>query len=133
MKSGIEIEQDIYVLANAYFKDKIKGKVYRDEMRPINSEQEDLVVTFHTALDGQFQTGTVNLNLFVPKKFISNKYLKDIARITHLSKEMVNFKEQLKIGEYRYLSGSTIQDFDCPDEVNQHKINFRLYFNRKTF
>lgn len=133
MKSGIEIEQDIFVLAKSYFTGKIKGNIYRDEMRPINSQTEDLVVTFQTSLDGTFQVGTVNLNLFVPKILINGKYTKDIRRITELSKEMVNFKEQLKTGEYRFLDGVTIQDFDCPDELNQHKINLRLYFNRKTF
>lgn len=133
MKSGIEIEQDIYVLAKDYFTGKISGNVYRDEMRPHNSQSEDLVVTFQTAIDSYFQIGTVNLNLFVPKKLHKGEYIKDIGRITLLSQEMVKFKKQLRIGEYHFLNGTTIQDFDCPDEMNQHKINLRLYFNRKTF
>ena len=64
-KTASQIEADIY----KYFKDKINtlinGQTYRNGVRPLNSQKEDCVISFLTGLDGQYQTGVININIFI--------------------------------------------------------------------
>ena len=59
-KTGDEIELDVFnIITNSQLAKEIKGNVYREGTRDLNPMEEDIIVSFLTGLDGQFQTGSV--------------------------------------------------------------------------
>lgn len=68
-KTGDEIELDVFnIITNSQLAKEIKGNVYREGTRDLNPMEEDIIVSFLTGLDGQFQTGSVTVNIYVPDK-----------------------------------------------------------------
>lgn len=133
-KTEQQIERDFYSFVNKSTLGKaIKGKVYRDEMRPTDAKTEDLIVKFYTGLDGQVQTGTVILDIYVPD--ITNKdgrKVKNSPRIAELQVLILDFIENNDNTEYLMeteLSPYTIKS----EEIEQHEIKVRIKFNRTTF
>ena len=62
-KTGDEIELDVFnIITNSQLAKEIKGNVYREGTRDLNPMEEDIIVSFLTGLDGQFQTGSVTVN-----------------------------------------------------------------------
>lgn len=133
-KTEQQIERDFYSFVNKSPLGKaIKGKVYRYEMRPTDAKTEDLIVKFYTGLDGQVQTGTVILDIYVPD--ITNKdgrKVKNSPRIAELQELVLDFIENNDNTEYLMeteLSPYTIKS----EEIEQHEIKVRIKFNRITF
>lgn len=133
-KTEQQIERDFYSFVNNSPLGKaIKGKVYRDEIRPTDAKAEDLIVKFYTGVDGQVQTGTVILDIYVPD--ITNKdgrKVKNSPRIAELQELVLNFIENNDNTEYLMeteLSPYTIKS----EEIEQHEIKVRIKFNRITF
>lgn len=133
-KTEQQIERDFYSFVNNSPLGKaIKGKVYRDEMRPTDAKTEDLIIKFYTGVDGQVQTGTVILDIYVPD--ITNKdgrKVKNSPRIAELQELVLNFIENNNNTEYLMeteLSPYTIKS----EEIEQHEIKVRIKFNRITF
>lgn len=133
-KTEQQIERDFYSFVNKSPLGKtIKGKVYRDEMRPADAKTEDLIVKFYTGVDGQVQTGTVILDVYVPD--ITNKdgrKVKNSPRIAKLQELVLDFIENNDNTEYLMeteLSPYTIKS----EEIEQHEIKVRIKFNRITF
>ena len=133
-KTEQQIERDFYSFVNKSPLGKsIKGKVYRDEMRPADAKTEDLIVKFYTGVDGQVQTGTVILDVYVPD--ITNKdgrKVKNSPRIAELQVLILDFIENNDNTEYLMeteLSPYTIKS----EEIEQHEIKVRIKFNRTTF
>lgn len=138
MKTGSEIEQYVYGLINrSEIKSLIKGKVYRYGLRPFNSKNEDCVVSFQTGLNGHFQDGSVNVNIYVPDIPFTDEngrsvLVKDFARCQVIERACQDFINTLTAGEYRFRLASTMQTF--PDEeTDQHFVNMRLRYERVTF
>lgn len=133
-KTEQEIERDFYsFVKNSSLGKSIKGKVYRDEMRPANAKSEDLIVKFYTGVDGQIQTGTVIIDIYVPD--IANGdglKVKNSPRIAELQRLILDFIENNENTEYQMeteLSPYTIPS----EEIEQHEIKVRIKFNRITF
>ena len=133
-KTEQEIERDFYsFVKNSPLGISIKGKVYRDEMRPANAKSEDLIVKFYTGVDGQIQTGTVIIDIYVPD--IANgdgRKVKNSPRIAELQRLVLEFVENNENTEYQMeteLSPYTIPS----EEIEQHEIKTRIKFNRITF
>lgn len=133
-KTEQEIERDFYsFIKNSPLGKSIKGKVYRDEMRPANAKNEDLIVKFYTGVDGQIQTGTVIIDIYVPD--IANgdgRKVKNSPRIAELQRFILEFIENNENTEYQMeteLSPYTIPS----EEIEQHEIKTRIKFNRITF
>ena len=133
-KTEQQIERDFYSFVNKSPLGKaINGKVYRDEMRPADAKTEDLIVKFYTGVDGQVQTGTVILDVYVPD--ITNKdgrKVKNSPRIAELQVLILDFIENNDNTEYLMetkLSPYTIKS----EEIEQHEIKVRIKFNRTTF
>lgn len=133
-KTEQEIERDFYsFVKNSSLGKSIKGKVYRDEMRPANAKSEDLIIKFYTGVDGQIQTGTVIIDIYVPD--IANGdglKVKNSPRIAELQRLILDFIENNENTEYQMeteLSPYTIPS----EEIEQHEIKVRIKFNRITF
>lgn len=65
--TGQKIVSDVIaLLRDTPIAEAIGGNIYRGGLRPRDSKAEDLVVIFTDADAGQFQDGTVTLNIYVP-------------------------------------------------------------------
>ena len=134
-KTASQIEADIY----KYFKDKIapliNGQTYRNGVRPLNSQKEDCVISFLTGLDGQYQTGVVNINIFVPMvKNNDNQYRKDFVRCDAIEQALMPIIEEAEtdLRNYRLQLHQMIQTFEETD-INQFFINAKIKFRYNTF
>ncbi len=133
-KTGSEIESDVYAIINAsQLKTAIGGLTYKEGLRPINSKAEDAVVSFMTGLDGQIQTGVVNLNIYVPNiDNGSGSLVKNVSRCRVLEILANAIIQELVPGEYHFALGAIIQTFPA-DEINQHFVNCKIKFELSTF
>lgn len=117
-KTASQIEADIY----KYFKDKIdpliNGQTYRNGVRPLNSQKEDCVISFLTGLDGQYQTGVININIFVPLvKNNDNQYRKDFVQCDTIEQALMPIIENVEtdLRNYRLQLHQMIQTFEETD------------------
>lgn len=134
-KTASQIEADLY----KYFKDKIdpliNGQTYRNGVRPLNSQKEDCVISFLTGLDGQYQTGVVNINIFVPLvKNNDNQYRKDFVRCDAIERALMPIIEESKtaLRNYKLTLHQLIQTFEETD-IKQFFINAKIKFRYNTF
>jgi len=134
-KTASQIESDIY----KYFKDKINplinGQTYRNGVRPLNSQKEDCVISFLTGLDGQYQTGVININIFVPLvKNNDNQYRKDFVRCDTIEQALMPIIENAEtdLRNYRLQLHQMIQTFEETD-IKQFFINAKIKFRYNTF
>ena len=134
-KTASQIETDIY----KYFKDKIdtliNGQTYRNGVRPLNSQKEDCVISFLTGLDGQYQTGVININIFVPTvKNNDNQYRKNFVRCDAIERALMPIIEESKtaLRNYRLTLHQLIQTFE-DTYIKQFFINAKVKFRYNTF
>lgn len=134
-KTASQIEADIY----KYFKNKINtlinGQTYRSGVRPLNSLKEDCVISFVTGLDGQYQTGVININIFVPMvKNNDNQYRKDFVRCEAIEHALMPIIEEAEtaLRNYRLQLHQIIQTFEDTD-IKQFFINAKVKFRYNTF
>ena len=134
-KTASQIESDLY----KYFKDKINplinGQTYRNGVRPLNSQKEDCVISFLTGLDGQYQTGVININIFVPMaKNNDNQYRKNFVRCEAIERALMPIIEESKtaLRNYRLTLHQLIQPFEDTD-IKQFFINAKIKFRYNTF
>ncbi|MEI6752350.1 MAG: hypothetical protein WCK78_04210 [Paludibacter sp.] len=133
-KTGGEIEEEVYDLIDkSTIKTNISGELYREGMRPLNAETEDAVVSFLTGLDGQIQTGVLNLNLYVPDIVSNNLTVKNTSRCTELEKLVNSFIQSHSVsGDYYFELDKTIQTYKA-EGIEQHFVNCRIKFQLSTF
>ena len=134
-KTASQIESDLY----KYLKDKINplinGQTYRNGVRPLNSQKEDCVISFLTGLDGQYQTGVININIFVPLvKNNDNQYRKDFVRCDTIEQALMPIIEEAEtdLRNYRLQLHQMIQTFEETD-IKQFFINAKIKFRYNTF
>ncbi len=134
-KTAKQIERDVYrIIKNSDFKDTIGGKIYRNNMRPKNAMTEDIVVKFLTGIDEQEQSGIVLVHIYVPNKQISDdgELAEDITRIDELEALINTVLSNLEDDEYLFEKDGTPNSFPV-EGIEQHFINLRLHYRRKTF
>lgn len=65
--TGKRVQSDVYILLkHSTLSTMISGAVYRQGMRPKDSQKEDAIVIFTAGLPDQVQTGVVTVNIYVP-------------------------------------------------------------------
>ena len=140
-KVAEEVEQDVFGLIQSDpIAALISGGIYRQGMRPFNSKSEDIVVSFLTGLDGQKQTGIVNINCYVPDIDNGQQLLvKDVGRCKTLAIALNTFKEELMTSDialdrsgYKFFPGDSMITTYEEKEIDQHFINMRLKFEYLT-
>ena len=72
-RTGKEIEGDVLrllrdsvIVTGDGQRAGISGSVYRQGLRPRDSQEEDMIVIFTTASADQFQQGVVTVNIYIP-------------------------------------------------------------------
>lgn len=133
-KTGSEIEADVFTIIKASaLNTTVAGTIYKDGMRPQDATTEDAVVSFIAGLDGEIQTGALNLNIYVPD--INNgggALVKNGARCRAIEIAANTVIQGLKVDVYRLALGSIIQTFKA-EGISQHFINVRIKFQLATF
>ena len=134
-KTASQIESDVY----KYFKDKINplinGQTYRLGVRPLNSLKEDCVIAFLTGLDGEYQSGMFNINIFVPAvKNNDNQYRKNFVRCEAIEGALMPIIEEARtaLHNYKLQLHQMIQTFEDTD-IKQFFINAKVKFRYNTF
>lgn len=135
-KTAKQIERDVYrIIRESELNGMIGGTIYRDRMRPKNADTEDVVVKFLTGIDGQEQSGIVLIHIYVPNKpSVSNdgELVEDITRIDELEVIINRIIDGLDNMEYLFEKDGTPQSYPA-EGLEQHFINVRLRYRRKTF
>jgi hypothetical protein len=133
-KSGDEIEADFFVkIKESGIASFIRGQLYRDGKRPLNSQEEDGIVIFKEGIDGQFQDGEVVLVIYVPD--IVGKdgmFEKDIARCRLISAKVCEVIDSFTSGEYNVGLAGIPKSFKVEGDVNQHFVSSRIRFSRNS-
>ncbi len=135
-KTGQQVEDDIYgMLKNSPIAELINGQIYKDGMRPRDSNLEDAVVKFVTGLDNQIQTGTVVINIYVPDidPFDNGVLVRDITRCTEIETTACTWVKSLTtaVSDYRFSLAQTIYT-EKEEAIGQHFVSIRLNFQLLT-
>lgn len=134
-KTAKQIEKDVFrIMRNSELKNVIGGKFYRAGMRPKNAKTEDVVVKFLTGIDEQEQSGVVLVHVYVPNIQASKdgELVEDITRVDELEELLNATVANLEDGEYLFEKDGTPNSFPV-EGIEQHFINMRLKYRRKTF
>ena len=131
MKTGNQITNDVVeLLKGSALVGAISGGMYRDGMRPKDSEREDLMVIFTSASGRQLQDGDVTLNIYVPdiQAEPSGVWYQDSARCEELEtlaqREIDTWNGR---SPYRFVQRSAIYSMH-DDEIHQSFVVVRLGF-----
>ena len=131
-KAEKTIEKDLFRLVKASsLAQMVSGSVYRDGMRPDDSKQEDIVVSFLSGTEGQIQSGIIALNIYVPNisQLGSERKVENTARVEELEEAIIAFVDGCTDTEYWYEFDETMQSLDV-DEIDQHAIYARIHYQR---
>lgn len=136
-KTSEDIEADVYrILKESALKKAIGGQVLRDGRRKKGATTEDAVVKFLSGIDGQEQFGVVLIHIYVPNKAFSDdgELSKDTPRIRELQRVVnsVIANDFDNNTEYVFEKDGTPQSYPV-EGIEQHFINVRLKYRRKTF
>lgn len=130
-KTGSEIEQDVFdIIGASILVDEINGNIYKEGLRPLGSKKEDALVLFMTGIDGQEQSGVVNVNVYIPDiDNNSGTLVKNTLRCREIERTCQNAINAIVSSEYDFTLGSIIKTYP-ENEINQHFVNVRLEFRR---
>lgn len=131
-----QIESKVYeLLSSSSLKTTIGGEIYKEDTRPLDSKNEDIVISFISGRDDQIQSGIVVVNTYVPDiDNGQNKGLKvkNVTRCEELESALNQFSESISIHEdFMFKTDKTIQTYK-EDEIHQHFVNLRLKYKRST-
>lgn len=126
LKTEEDIEGDVYQLVkDSVLGKSVKGKVYRQGMRPDDARGEDIVVGFVGGVDDQFQTAEVNVNIYVPDMVTADgRRVRDMRRTGELQRLVYDFVEQ-DTSDYQ-LETARSPKVMKHEEIDQYCINVRL-------
>jgi hypothetical protein len=129
-KTAHQILDDVVSrLKSAGFDGFIGGRIYKKK-RPDNSTAEDCVVSFKAGIDGQIQTGTVTVNVYVPDVNIGQGTLgEDVARTRAIEAELSTICRTFTNGEYLFTPANIVETWG-EEEINQHFVHLDLDFRR---
>lgn len=130
-KTGLEIEQDIFLLIKEA--NMVRGAVYVGGTRPFDRIGEDIVIRHLSGVDGWGgfdQTGIVVVNIHVPDLTHSeSSLLPNVSRLRELERAMLNWIEVYQAGAYRLRTDSTAEVIKDKEE---HIVSFRIRYRYNT-
>jgi len=85
MKSDIEIKMDVFDrIKGSELASEVTGVVRHTGKRPPNSKKEDIIITMLANENGQIQTATVNVNIYVAANIVNNQAEEKTLRLKKL-------------------------------------------------
>lgn len=134
IKAEKHIERDLFTMLKASsLAEEISGEVFREGQRPDGRSVEDVVVRFLAGTDGQIQSGTVVLNVYVTDivSVPAKKPVEDIARVEMLENLILEFVRGNRSSEYLLSTSVSPTSYEVPG-IGQHVIAARIDFQRVT-
>ncbi len=136
-KTGKQIQGDIYrMLKASTLATAISGEVYRNGLRPRDSQKEDAIVIFTTGTPDEIQEGVVTVNIYVPDidPYDNGVTVEDSERTEELEQLADAWVNSLTADKscYKFRLMQTIYTED-EAAINQHfvviKLQYRYYDN----
>lgn len=136
-KTGKQIQGDIYrMLKTSTLATAISGEVYRNGLRPRDSQKEDAIVIFTTGTPDEIQEGVVTVNIYVPDidPYDNGVTVEDSERTEELEQLADAWVNSLTADKscYKFRLMQTIYTED-EAAINQHfvviKLQYRYYDN----
>lgn len=136
-KTGKQIQGDIYrMLKASTLATAISGEVYRNGLRPRDSQKEDAIVIFTTGTPDEIQEGVVTVNIYVPDidPYDNGVTVEDSERTEELEQLADEWVNSLTADKscYKFRLMQTIYTED-EAAINQHfvviKLQYRYYDN----
>jgi hypothetical protein len=132
-KTQQDIEDDFYnALKNSALVNAVNGKLYKKDLRPIDSKQEDITLIVTTIDSAQWQQGVITLLIYVNGiDLYQSQLVPDKKRIKELSTLTLSILDELKANMANYDGFNFFQavtnDFDVETEqwFISAKIGFR--------
>lgn len=132
MKTAKEIQGDIInLLQNSALSNEVSGRIYRKGYRPLNSQEEDIVVAFVTGFSGEIEEGVVVVNVYVPDidTFENGTMVENGARTAQIERLAADWVEGLKASHSNYLfSLSQAISTEAEQAIHQHFVSIRLSY-----
>lgn len=131
-KTGKQIQGDIRTMLRASsLATAISGEVYRNGLRPRDSRQEDIIVTFTTGTPGEVQEGVVTINIFVPDidPYDNGVTVEDTGRTEELENLAGEWVKSLTAAKSCY-EFRLLQTIYTEEEaaINQHFVVIKLHY-----
>ena len=130
MKTTADQDNILYNLINqSVLKTFIRGGIYKGE-RPLDSTNEDIVISSTAIGEGTLQAGVANVNVYIPKIYQNiagqMQSIKDTARVNEVLAVAGEVLHEA-YGSYYSLWTSRQGDYDEPD-IQQTRLHFRIEF-----
>lgn len=128
MKSDIDIKTDIYHhIMGSELQNAITGEVRKTGKRPHNSKKEDIIISVLANVNGQIQTATVNVNIYVAANRVDGQAEEQTKRLSVLCKLASSLFEVFRCGGYRArLLTQRVFEVEGADEyVINNKIEYK--------
>ncbi len=131
-KTGKQIQGDIRTMLRASsLASAISGEVYRNGLRPRDSQKEDAVVTFTTGTPDEVQEGVVTINIFVPDTdpYDNGVMVEDTERTEELESLADEWVKSLSAAKSCY-KFRLLQTIYTEEEaaINQHFVVIKLHY-----
>lgn len=129
-KGQATIEMEMYAALEELMGKTIKGTFYPSEVRPLEANTEDAVLTVSNATAGQIQEGRARLNIYVPD--IDNgggSLVPDKARLMELGKIADEVVEKLNEADTAYYFDlfQATATIGVPGK-SEHFVNIGIHF-----
>ncbi|WP_290534644.1 hypothetical protein [Alistipes sp.] len=132
-KTSRQVQGDIYrLLRSSDMFPQLSGEVYRQGMRPRDSQLEDAVVIFTAGLaDGDIETGVVTVNIFVPDidPYGNGVFVEDGVRTEQVERMAQDWADSLTCDKscYKFRLQQTIYTEEEAD-IRQHFVVVKLAY-----
>lgn len=131
-KTSKQVQGDIYkLLRDSTLYTLISGEVYRNGLRPRDSELEDAVVTFTAGIPSEIQEGVVTVNIYVPDidPYDNGVWVEDGARAEVLERLAAEWVESLSADVSCYLFDLQQAIYtEAEPDIHQHFVVVKLHY-----
>lgn len=130
MKTDQEIKEEIFLhIKGSVLEEAVSGIVTKRK-RPLNSKDEDVIISVLANQNAQKQQAFVNVNIYVPDKNVkkNGQYEEDGERLTELSRLAADFLDVFWIGPARVSleEQRTIESGNGTEHVINNKLLYQI-------
>lgn len=129
MKSDIEIKTDVFRhIQGSDLESEVTGVVRKTGKRPHGSKAEDIVISVLANVNGQIQTATVNVNIYVAANIVDGQAEEATLRLQELCKMSAGLFEVFRGDDFRarLLEQRVLE----VQNANEYVINNRIEYKQ---
>lgn len=128
MKSDIDIKTDIYrYIQGSPLAEEVTGVVRKTGKRPKGSRNEDIIISMLANTNGQIQTATVNVNIYVAAEIVDGQAEEQSLRLRVLCELASGLFEVFQGDDYRarLLEQRVLEIADADEYIINNKIEYK--------